>query len=96
MARSVRSCMTLLALGLVACVCAGRRTGMGALRRSAWQHVAAVCFVVGTVLFSGSLYAYALSAQRASAMITPIGGTFFLLGWASLLVFSCRATSAQG
>jgi uncharacterized membrane protein YgdD (TMEM256/DUF423 family) len=42
---------------------------------------AGVCFVVGTVLFSGSLYALALTGQRWLGAITPLGGVAFLLGW---------------
>jgi uncharacterized membrane protein YgdD (TMEM256/DUF423 family) len=42
---------------------------------------AGVCFVVGTVVFSGSLYALALSGQRWLGAITPVGGVAFLAGW---------------
>ncbi len=41
-------------------------------------------FVVGTVLFSGSLYALALSGVRALGAVTPIGGLAFMVGWALL------------
>ncbi len=41
-------------------------------------------FVVGTVLFSGSLYALALTGVRALGAITPIGGVAFLAGWLAL------------
>ena len=41
-------------------------------------------FLLGTVLFSGSLYAMALGAPRAVAAATPIGGFLFLIGWALL------------
>lgn len=40
-------------------------------------------FSAGIVLFSGSLYALALSGVRPIGMITPIGGVAFLLGWLS-------------
>jgi len=39
-------------------------------------------FLVGIVLFSGSLYAMGLGAPRWLGMVTPIGGVFFLIGWA--------------
>ena len=42
------------------------------------------CFIVGIVLFSGSLYALALGAPRWVGPITPIGGLFLLVGWAGL------------
>jgi uncharacterized membrane protein YgdD (TMEM256/DUF423 family) len=41
-------------------------------------------FVAGTVLFSGSLYALALSGVRVLGAITPLGGLAFLAGWAAL------------
>jgi uncharacterized membrane protein YgdD (TMEM256/DUF423 family) len=42
---------------------------------------AGVCFVAGTVLFSGSLYAMALTGHRWFGAITPLGGVAFLAGW---------------
>ncbi len=41
----------------------------------------AVCFGVGILLFSGSLYAMALGAPRFLGAITPMGGTLFIIGW---------------
>jgi uncharacterized membrane protein YgdD (TMEM256/DUF423 family) len=41
-------------------------------------------FVAGILLFSGSLYALALSGVRALGLITPIGGAAFILGWIAL------------
>lgn len=38
-------------------------------------------FLVGTVLFSGSLYALAFGAPRILGMVTPFGGLCFLTGW---------------
>lgn len=38
-------------------------------------------FVVGILLFSGSLYLYSTSGVRTLAMITPFGGVAFLIGW---------------
>jgi len=45
-------------------------------------------FTAGVVLFSGSLYALALSDVRVLGAITPIGGLLFLAGWAMLVVFA--------
>jgi uncharacterized membrane protein YgdD (TMEM256/DUF423 family) len=42
------------------------------------------CFVAGIVLFSGSLYALALSGVTILGAVTPIGGLAFLIGWACL------------
>ena len=42
-------------------------------------------FTVGIVLFSGSLYAMALTGMTMLGAITPIGGVAFLAGWALLI-----------
>lgn len=44
-------------------------------------------FIVGVVLFSGSLYVLALSKITILGALTPIGGTAFVIGWA-VLAFS--------
>ena len=41
-------------------------------------------FVAGIVLFSGSLYALALTGIRTLGAITPLGGVCFLAGWVAL------------
>lgn len=41
-------------------------------------------FLAGIVLFSGSLYALALSGVRVLGAVTPFGGLAFLVGWALL------------
>lgn len=48
-------------------------------------------FVAGTVLFSGSLYALALTGKRRWGMVAPLGGACFLLGWASLVLAAATA-----
>jgi uncharacterized membrane protein YgdD (TMEM256/DUF423 family) len=40
----------------------------------------------GIILFSGSLYAMALSNVRSLGAITPLGGLCFLAGWAWLVI----------
>ena len=42
------------------------------------------CLLAGIVLFSGSLYALALTGNRALGMITPVGGLAFIIGWVLL------------
>jgi uncharacterized membrane protein YgdD (TMEM256/DUF423 family) len=42
-------------------------------------------FLVGILLFSGSLYALALTRIKWLGVITPIGGLAFLYGWAWLI-----------
>ena len=55
-----------------------------ALRERPAARIAAALFLAGIVLFSGSLYALALSGWRPIAFATPVGGLGFLAGWAAL------------
>jgi uncharacterized membrane protein YgdD (TMEM256/DUF423 family) len=48
--------------------------------------VAGACFAAGILLFSGSLYALALSGVRVFGAVTPVGGVLFLAGWISLAI----------
>ena len=43
-------------------------------------------FLAGIVLFSGSLYALALTDVKVLGAITPLGGLAFLVGWVWLAV----------
>jgi uncharacterized membrane protein YgdD (TMEM256/DUF423 family) len=52
-------------------------------------------FVVGTLLFSGSLYLLSLSGQRWLGAITPLGGVAFLAGW-GCLVWAAAAGGSGG
>ncbi len=47
-------------------------------------------FTIGTVLFSFSLYALALTDIKILGAITPLGGLGFLLGWASFAFLAAR------
>ena len=51
--------------------------------------VAGALFAAGTVLFSGSLYALALSGVRLWGALTPFGGVAFLAGWVAF-AWGCR------
>lgn len=59
------------------------------LRAAGWL------FTVGIVLFSGSLYALAISGVKVLGAITPIGGLCFLAGWASLIAAARIKTPGQ-
>ena len=48
------------------------------------------CFVAGTVLFSGSLYALALTGTRWLGAITPLGGVALMVGWICLAFAGIR------
>jgi uncharacterized membrane protein YgdD (TMEM256/DUF423 family) len=41
----------------------------------------ATAFVIGTVIFTGSLYGITFTGIRTLGMITPIGGLLFIAGW---------------
>jgi uncharacterized membrane protein YgdD (TMEM256/DUF423 family) len=45
-------------------------------------------FITGMVLFSGSLYALALTGLSGLGAVTPLGGLAFLVGWACLAIFA--------
>jgi len=47
--------------------------------------IAGWCFLLGIILFSGSLYALSLTGIRQLGAITPLGGLLFLAGWSCLL-----------
>ena len=49
------------------------------------------CFLVGILIFSGSLYLLAVTNVRWLGAITPFGGLSFLVGWAWLIVVPYRA-----
>jgi len=66
----------LLAVGLVA----AQLPESMLLKWSGWLMLA------GIVLFSGSLYALALSGERWLGAITPIGGTAFLAAWGFFVI----------
>jgi uncharacterized membrane protein YgdD (TMEM256/DUF423 family) len=72
-----------LALLVVASV-AERRPTDGLLGAGGWL------FVVGILLFSGSLYMLTLSGIRWLGAITPVGGTAFIIGWFCVAVAALR------
>lgn len=57
---------------------------------ASWLVPAAWAFLVGVLLFSGSLYALVLSGVRVLGAITPIGGLAFLVGWLCLVMAGVR------
>jgi uncharacterized membrane protein YgdD (TMEM256/DUF423 family) len=71
----------LLAVGLTA----AQLPGSAPLKWSGWLMLA------GIALFSGSLYALALSGERWLGAITPVGGLAFLAAWALFVAAVLRA-----
>jgi uncharacterized membrane protein YgdD (TMEM256/DUF423 family) len=47
-------------------------------------------FIAGVALFSGSLYAMALSGIRDLGAITPLGGVALIIGWICLAAAATR------
>lgn len=59
--------------------------GLAALKlKTAQLRLSFLFFLGGILLFSGSLYAYALTNNSLFAMVTPFGGAMFLGGWIML------------
>lgn len=63
------------ALGLLAVGWVASRWPLGAIG------AAGILFIVGTLVFSGSLYLLVLTGQRWLGAITPIGGLALIAGW---------------
>ena len=68
-----------LALGLIGILPPGKH-----LNCAGW------CFTLGIILFSGSLYALALTGVTWLGAITPFGGGLFLAGWVLLGVSALK------
>ena len=66
-----------LALVVVGLLAMSSRPGLS-LSIAGWS------FVFGTLIFSGSLYAYGLTGLRWLGAITPFGGVGLLIGWLAL------------
>ena len=49
-------------------------------------------FVVGILIFSGSLYVMVFTGARWLGAITPLGGLALILGWVSLAVAALRGS----
>jgi uncharacterized membrane protein YgdD (TMEM256/DUF423 family) len=73
------------AFGLALAAWAAARTPGGAAAWAGWL------FVAGTVIFSGSLYALALTGLRALGAVTPLGGVAFIAGWIALAAAALRS-----
>jgi uncharacterized membrane protein YgdD (TMEM256/DUF423 family) len=50
---------------------------------------------IGILLFSGSLYLLALLNLKWLGMITPIGGSTFLMAWLLIAIFAAKKTTSQ-
>ncbi len=75
------------ALGILAVALMAR---MHAISLAGQERVAWLLFA-GIIIFSGSLYALAISGVRILGAITPIGGLAFIAGWILLAYEAFRA-----
>ena len=64
--------------------------GRTPLRQVAWFG-----FLVGIVLFSGSLYLLALTNIHWLGAITPFGGISFIIGWVCLTLAPCQTSADE-
>ncbi len=71
-------------VALIAVAWVAAQSPSATIRLAGWS------FLVGIVLFSGSLYALTLTGVRGLGAITPIGGTAFLIGWGLLAYAALR------
>lgn len=74
------------AIALLAVGAAATRWTTGFVPLAGWL------FLLGILIFSGSLYVYSTTGARWLAAITPIGGLCFILGW---LAFAIAALLPQ-
>ncbi|MEH6455090.1 MAG: DUF423 domain-containing protein [Cocleimonas sp.] len=52
--------------------------------------ISGIAFLLGILLFSGSLYAYAITSNELFGKITPFGGFSLIFGWLFLFFFSVK------
>jgi len=53
-----------------------------------------IFFILGILLFSGSLYLYALTGKTFFGIITPFGGLGFIGGWLLLILHTIKNTKS--
>jgi uncharacterized membrane protein YgdD (TMEM256/DUF423 family) len=55
----------------------------------------AIAFICGLLLFSGSLYLYAIYQLKTFAMLAPLGGASYMLGWLFFTLGTIREFSKK-
>ncbi|HWU56701.1 MAG TPA: DUF423 domain-containing protein [Rhizomicrobium sp.] len=71
-----------LAMGLAALAARGKAAALA--------KAAALLFLIGTLLFSGSLYALALTGVKILGFVTPLGGLALIAGWVLLALAALK------
>lgn len=65
--------------------------GLLAARRCGWAiHLAGVAMTLGTLIFSGCLYALVMSREKSLGAVVPVGGALLIAGWVCLAVAALR------
>ncbi len=82
--------LVLLVLGVL------QRVDKGTSEESRLLKLSGYSFLVGIILFSGSLYNLALTDISILGAIAPLGGLAFLCGWVSLAVYAYNFRRAYG
>ena len=59
-------------------------------RAARLANAAGILFLIGTLLFSGSLYVLALTGITRLGMITPLGGLSLMAGWVALALAALK------
>jgi uncharacterized membrane protein YgdD (TMEM256/DUF423 family) len=62
---------------------------------SRWLPAAAAMFVVGTLLFSGTLYFIVFTSTTGLGHVVMVGGLAYLAGWLSLAIAAVRACECK-
>jgi uncharacterized membrane protein YgdD (TMEM256/DUF423 family) len=75
------------ALALLAVGLASARWPGGLVQASGWL------FLIGMLVFCGSLYVMTFTGARWLGAITPLGGLSFLAGWALLAIAAWKGSS---
>ena len=52
--------------------------------------IAALLFLLGVIIFSGSLYALCMTNVGILGAVTPIGGVLLIAGWGFLIYFGIK------
>lgn len=73
-------CRYLMYHSLAALLCAWASQQLHHLRYSA------LLFTLGNILFAGSLWFMALSSNKDLALLTPLGGLLYLVGWVYMVM----------
>jgi uncharacterized membrane protein YgdD (TMEM256/DUF423 family) len=66
---------------------------LAAVRPAPGLAAAGGCFLVGTAIFSGCLFALALSGVKILGAVVPIGGVLLIAGWMLLAYAGWHVTA---